>query len=46
MKSLCFPYCPGIPWNINDQDIIVRKLNGQEQFLLTKDLNIVCHGGC
>jgi hypothetical protein len=45
MKTLCLPYCPGIPWNINDQEVIVRKLNGDPQALLTKDLNIVCHGG-
>jgi hypothetical protein len=45
MKSLCFPYCPGIPWNINDNNVIVRKLNGMADYLLTKDLNIVCHGG-
>lgn len=45
MKSLCFPYCPGIPWNINDNNVIVRKLNGIADYLLTKDLNIVCHGG-
>ena len=45
MKSLCLPYCPGIPWNINEQNIIVRKLNGDSNSLLTKDLNVVCHSG-
>ncbi len=45
MKSLCLPYCPGIPWNINDHGVIVRKLNGDPNTLLSKNLNIVCHGG-
>lgn len=45
MKTKCLPYCPGIPWNINDQEVIIKKLNGDPGALLTKDLNIVCHGG-
>jgi|LauGreDrversion4_2_1035121.scaffolds.fasta_scaffold25751_2 hypothetical protein len=45
MKRLCLPYCPGIPWDINDQDMIVKKLNGDPRYLLTKNINIVCHGG-
>lgn len=45
MKSLCFPYCPGIPWDINDKNMIVKKLKGQPSALMTKNINIVCHGG-
>jgi len=45
MKSLCLPYCPGIPWDINDQDMIVKKLKGEFRSLTTKNINVVCHGG-
>ena len=45
MKSIYLPYCPGIPWTINDNQVIVRKLNGSADKLLTNNLNIICHGG-
>lgn len=45
MKSIYLPYCPGIPWTINDHQVIIRKLNGSADKLLTNNLNIVCHGG-
>lgn len=45
MNKMFFPYCPGIPWNVDKNKIIKQKMISPISDIVTGDINIVCHSG-